>query len=65
VSNVTISDLFDRFPQYKKDYEQVIKDTDIDSEYTMILCNRMEFAGNKYYGRYIDPDGKPAVIMNG
>jgi len=24
----------------------------------------MEFAKEKYYGRYIDPDGKPVVIMN-
>jgi hypothetical protein len=30
----------------------------------MILCNKMEFAGDKYYGRYIDPDNKPVVIMN-
>lgn len=64
VSNVTITDLFSRFPQYKKDYWDIVKDQDIDSEYTMILCNKMEFAGDKYYGRYIDPDNKPVVIMN-
>ena len=64
ISNVTIGDLFERFPQYKKDYQDIVKDSDIDSEYTMILCNKMEFAKEKYYGRYIDPDGKPVVIMN-
>jgi len=26
VSNVTIADLFDRFPQYKKDYWDIVKD---------------------------------------
>jgi hypothetical protein len=26
VSNVTITDLFDRFPQYKKDYWDIVKD---------------------------------------
>lgn len=64
ISNVTIGDLFERFPQYKKDYWDIVKDSDINSQYTMILCKKMEFAKTKYYGRYIDPDGKPVVIMN-
>lgn len=61
VSNTNISDLLERFPEFKADFGNIV---DADEHYNLVLCNKMNINKHSYYGKTIDSNGRIVFFMN-
>ena len=62
VSNTNVSDLLERFPEFKAEFGDIV---DADDHYNLVLCNKMNINKHSYYDKYTDSNGRSVFFMNG